>query len=122
MLTKVHHIHITIPEGMTELAREFYIDKLGLAEINKPEKLKHRVSFWVSLGEIDIHISEEDGEHREGTKAHIAYEVDNLDYLQKRLAHLGLEVKAEIIQLPGYRRIHFRDPFGNMVELIQPNS
>ncbi len=121
MLTKVHHIQITIPDGMIDLAREFYLDKLGLDEINKPDKLKHRESFWVSLGEIDIHISVEDGEHREATKAHIAYEVDNLDYLVKRLSHLGLEIEEEIIQLPGYRRIHFRDPFGNKVELIQPN-
>ena len=120
MLTKIHHIQLTVPDGQLDLAREFYIDKLGLAEINKPQKLKHRPSFWVTLGEIDIHVSEEDGEFREATKAHIAYEVDNLDYLKKRLSHLGLEVEDEIIQLPGYKRIHFRDPFGNKVEFIQP--
>ena len=120
MLTKIHHIQITIPSGTMDLAREFYIDKLGLDEINKPAKLQNRESFWVTLGEVDIHISVEDGEHREATKAHIAYEVDNLDYLIKRLEHLGLEIEEDIIQLPGYKRIHFRDPFGNKVEFIQP--
>ena len=120
MLTKIHHIQITIPDGTIELAREFYIDKLGLIEINKPDPLKTRPSFWVTLGEVDIHISVEDGNHREITKAHIAYEVDNLEYLKKRLSHLGLNIEEETIQFPGYKRIHFRDPFGNKVEFIQP--
>lgn len=120
MLTKVHHIQITIPEGMIALAREFYIDKLGLNEINKPKTMVKRKSFWVSLGEVDIHISEEASDCREQSKAHVAYEVDNIDYLLKRLKHLGIEIDEEIVQIPGYKRVHFRDPFGNKVEFIQP--
>jgi catechol 2,3-dioxygenase-like lactoylglutathione lyase family enzyme len=55
---------------------------------------------------------------RAASKAHVAYEVSDLDELRSVLRGNGLEVK-EGIPIPGYRRFEVRDPFGNRVEFLQ---
>jgi hypothetical protein len=56
--------------------------------------------------------------NRYATKAHIAYEVSNLEEWKLKIATLGIEI-IESIPLPGHDRFEFRDPFGNRVEFIQ---
>jgi len=60
----------------------------------------------------------EDGAERKFTKAHVAYEVNDLAFWQKRVTDGGIELLGGE-QLPGYKRFEFRDPFGNRIELIQ---
>ena len=60
----------------------------------------------------------EDGVNRYATKAHIAYEVSDLEEWKRKLAALGIEV-IEGIPLLDHDRFEFRDPFGNRVEFIQ---
>ena len=45
---------------------------------------------------------------------------NDLDSLQVQLERAGFEVVFDR-EIPGYRRFYTRDPFGNRVELMQPN-
>ncbi len=120
-IVRLHHAQITIPSGeeAEEQARDFYCRLLGLREIEKPESLQGRGGLWVELGEMQIHLGIEDKEVRRQTKAHLAYQVTDLDYWAARLQENGFSVETSI-PIPGYQRFEFRDPFGNRVEFIEP--
>jgi catechol 2,3-dioxygenase-like lactoylglutathione lyase family enzyme len=119
MIAAVHHVQITIPRGAEAAARAFYCDLLGLREVEKPESLKGRGGFWVQLGAIQVHIGTEDGVDRAATRAHVAYQVDDVAAWRARLAAHGIRI-LDSVPIPGYDRFEFRDPFGNRVEFIQP--
>lgn len=108
-----------MPPPDVEEARSFYCGLLGLAEIDKPQSLAARGGFWVRIGDQQLHIGVEDGVDRAATKAHVAYEVDDLDAWRRRLAAAGVEI-GQSVPIPGYDRFEFRDPFGNRVEFITP--
>ncbi len=118
MILKVQHAQITIPKGEEEKARKFYCGVLNLREIPKPESLQKRGGFWLEIGGLQIHIGTEDGFDRTKTKAHIAYEVDNLDVWREKLIENGVEI-LEGVKIPAFRRFEFRDPFGNRIEFLE---
>ncbi len=115
----LHHAQVTVPKNAVEQARAFYLGVLGLTEIEKPDILKPMGGFWVQIGAQQVHIGLQDGVNRTMLKAHIAYQVDDIDGWQKRIESSGLKVD-DSDPIPGYRRFQFRDPFGNRVEMIQP--
>ena len=117
-ILRLHHAQITIPRGAEEEARRFYCGLLDLAEIEKPAALAGRGGFWLQLGEQQLHVGAEDGADRRPTKAHLAYEVDDIDTLRSRLADGGVEV-IDAIDLPGLARFEARDPFDNRIEFVQ---
>ncbi|MEM7112919.1 MAG: VOC family protein [Chloroflexota bacterium] len=117
-ITGLNHANITIPRQAEAEARQFYCGVLGLVEIEKPPSLQANGGLWLMAGVMPIHISIEDGFDRHQTRAHLAYEVDDLAAWQNRLESVGMQVQPNI-PFPGYIRIMFRDPFGNRVELIQ---
>lgn len=57
----------------------------------------------------------------QGQKAHVAYLVADLEAWREKLTTTGCAVK-EGIQIPGYERFEFRDPFGNRVEFLEKQS
>lgn len=118
-IERVHHVQITIPRYAEEAARRFYCHVLGLAEIPKPASLQGRGGFWLEIGGQELHVGIEDSDARANTKAHVAYQVDDLDAWQTRLTEQGILTESSV-PIPGYVRCEFRDPFGNRVELIQP--
>ncbi len=120
-LLRLHHAQITIPAGAEEAARRFYCGVLGLEEIDKPAALRDRGGFWLRLAECQVHVGSEDGVDRAATKAHLAYQVDDLEAWRKRLEAIGIRA-LESVPIPGYDRFEFRDPFGNRVEMIQPRT
>jgi catechol 2,3-dioxygenase-like lactoylglutathione lyase family enzyme len=119
MIRGIHHVQITIPTGMEEAARAFYCGVLGLPEIEKPDSLKNRGGFWLGVGDRQVHVGTEDGFDRLTTKAHIAYQVDDVAAWKERLMQQGTHLGKESVPIPGYARFEFRDPFGNRVEMIQ---
>jgi catechol 2,3-dioxygenase-like lactoylglutathione lyase family enzyme len=121
MIIRLHHAQITIPVGAEETARTFYCDMLGLQEIPKPESLEGRGGFWLALGDVQIHVGVENGVDRRATKAHIAYQVENIEAWHALLLEHEIQV-LESVPIPGYDRFEFRDPFGNRVEFIQPQE
>ena len=105
--------------GHEDVARAFYCGVLGLREIDKPDSLRGRGGFWLQLGKVEIHVGTEDGVDRVATKAHLAYEVDDVAAWRERLRANGIDI-AGSIPIEGYDRFEFRDPFGNRAELIAP--
>lgn len=118
MILGIHHVQITVAPAEAAAAREFYCGVLGLPEIEKPDSLKGRGGLWVRVGDRDLHIGVEEGVERRRTKAHVAYQVDDLAAWRERLAGAGV-VALESVPIPGYDRFECRDPFGNRLEFIQ---
>jgi len=114
----LHHAQITIPRGAEAQGRQFYCDLLRLPEIEKPESLQGRGGFWLQVGLQQVHVGVEDGVNRSATKAHLAYQVDDIEIWLKRLQEKGIEV-GDSIPFSGFERFEIRDPFGNRVEFIQ---
>ncbi len=119
-IVRLHHVQITIPPGQEDAARSFYCTLLGLCEVGKPKSMAGRGGFWLELGALHIHIGVEDpGVDRSATRAHIAYQVANLEEWRSTLKAHGIAL-IEPPPLPGFARVQFRDPFGNMIEFVQP--
>ena len=117
-IRRLHHAQLTIPSGAEPEAREFYCGLLGLTEVPKPESLAGRGGFWLELGDAQVHVGTEDGVERERTKAHLAYEVDDLEAWRARLESEGLPCE-DGEPIPGWSRFELRDPFGNRLELLE---
>jgi len=120
-VTGIDHVQITVPRGAEEEARRFYVGLLGLAEIPKPASLAGRGGLWLQAGDRPLHVGVEDGLDRRATKAHVAYRVIGLDLWRERLARAGIEI-LDSVPIPGCRRCELRDPFGNRLELIEPEG
>ncbi|MHA6252676.1 VOC family protein [Oceanobacillus sp. CAU 1775] len=118
MIVGIHHAQITIPKGMEDAARDFYCGVLGLKKIEKPETLNGRGGFWLKVGELELHVGTEDSAERANTKAHVAYQVNDISYWKETLRKNNTEILTSIA-IPSYDRFEFRDPFGNRVEMIQ---
>ena len=118
MILKVLHGQVGYPKGAEEEARKFYCGVLGLKAIPKPESLRDRGGFWLELGDFQVHLSPEDGVDRSATKAHLAYQINNLEEWKCRFAREGVQVK-DGIPIPGWSRFECRDPFGNRMEFMQ---
>lgn len=118
MILGLHHAQITIPKGSEDKAREFYCQILGLPEKEKPETLNGRGGFWLQVGDREVHVGTEDGFDRLATKAHLAYQVEDITYWRKVLEQNSIQI-IEAVPIPGFDRFEFRDPFGNRVEMIQ---
>ncbi|NDJ86680.1 MAG: glyoxalase [Chloroflexi bacterium] len=115
----IHHVQITVPPGAEEVARHFYGEVLGLVEIAKPAPLAARGGFWLAVGDRQVHVGIESGVDRAATKAHIAYQVDDLAAWRERLTQAGIAI-TESVPISGFSRLECRDPFGNRIEFIQP--
>lgn len=117
MILGLHHAQITIPKDTEEKGKDFYCRVLGLKEIEKPAALQGRGGFWLQVGDRQVHIGTEDGFDRLTTKAHLAYQVEDVNYWRKILKENNIEV-LESVPIPNFDRFEFRDPFGNRVEII----
>lgn len=56
---------------------------------------------------------------RSRTKAHIAYEVEDILAIKQLLQSNHIKI-LDSVPIPGYERFEIRDPFDNRVEFIQP--
>lgn len=114
MIRRIDHVQLSYPPGGEAEARRFYGEVMGLTEVPKPEPMRARGGMWFDGG---IHLGVEPG-MKPQQKMHPALVVDDLDALLARLATAGCEWKPSD-ELPGVRRGHTRDPFGNRIELIE---
>jgi catechol 2,3-dioxygenase-like lactoylglutathione lyase family enzyme len=117
-IKRMHHVQITVNWEDVAAAHQFYSDMLGLAEVAKPAALADRGGFWIAIGDQQLHIGVEPNVDRTAIKAHIAYEVDDLQYWRNKLEEIGLNI-LESVAIPGHNRFECRDPFGNRMEFIE---
>ena len=109
-----------MPEGQEEKARRFYAGLLGIPEVGKPANLKARGGCWFQSGELRIHLGVEK-DFRPARKAHPAFLVGDLAALSAALDAAGHPVRSEE-PLAGFTRVYVDDPFGNRLELMQPEK
>ena len=114
------HVQLAMPEGGEDVARRFYGELLGLPETPKPAVLAVRGGCWFEDGDVRIHLGVE-ADFRPARKAHPAFVVDGLAALVSHLEQHNVEVMSAE-PLDGIERIHISDPFGNRIELMEPNA
>ncbi|HKT87410.1 MAG TPA: VOC family protein [Candidatus Sulfotelmatobacter sp.] len=114
--TAIDHVQLAMPPGSEEAARRFYGDLLGMREVAKPAELAKRGGCWFESGAVQIHLGVEN-DFRAAKKAHPALRCSDYDGLTGKLRSAGIEVKDDHV-IPGVRRCHIADPFGNRIELV----
>jgi catechol 2,3-dioxygenase-like lactoylglutathione lyase family enzyme len=107
-----------MPAGGEAEAERFYAGLLGLDLLAKPSVLEGRGGCWFRGEGVEIHVGVE-AEFRPARKAHPALLVHGLDALRVRLEDAGVETNDHA-QLEGFRRLYAFDPFGNRIELLEP--
>jgi catechol 2,3-dioxygenase-like lactoylglutathione lyase family enzyme len=116
-IARLDHIQIAAPEGCESAARDFYGRLLGMREIEKPESLRARGGCWFECGSQQLHIGVEK-DFRPAKKAHPAFAATNLDDLGQALIARGIKVTDDT-SIPGVRRFHTEDPWGNRLEFLE---
>jgi catechol 2,3-dioxygenase-like lactoylglutathione lyase family enzyme len=116
-VTGIDHVQVAAPAGCEAAARAFYGGLLGMEELPKPEALAARGGCWFAAGAQELHVGVEEP-FAPARKAHPGLVVDDLDALAGRLAAQGIDVSWDEA-IPGTKRFHIADPFGNRLELRQ---
>ena len=115
-LRRVAHVNLSVDD--VDLARAFYGDVLGLEPAPRPADAG-RAGCWFRLGDVELHLSEEQGADNAASKRHVAFEVADLDGARAHLEAAGVAID-DGRQLPGARRFFVRDPAGNRLEIFEP--
>jgi len=118
-VTRIEHVQLAMPAGGEDLARSFYAGVLGINETPKPAHLAKRGGCWFERGDLKIHLGVET-DFRPARKAHVALLVTDLRGLQEKLRASGYALKEDR-PLEGFHRVYVDDPFGNRIELMEPN-
>lgn len=118
MITGLDHVQVAIPVGGEPTAREYYSAVLGMEEIAKPPALAVRGGCWFTSGGAVLHLGVEEP-FAPAKKAHPAFLVTDLDALAAALGERGASITRSDGELPGIRRFHTFDPFGNRLEFQQ---
>jgi catechol 2,3-dioxygenase-like lactoylglutathione lyase family enzyme len=113
----IDHVQVAAPAGCEAEARAFYGGLLGLDELEKPEPMRARGGCWFRAGAGELHVGVEEP-FVPARKAHPGLVVDDLGALSERLGAAGIDVTPDET-IPGVRRAHVSDPFGNRLELRQ---
>lgn len=114
----LHHVQLTLPAGTEDACRDFYIDVVGMTEVQKPPELAARGGLWVRADALELHLGVED-DFRPQRKAHPGILVTDLDALVERLQRAGVTVRPDSL-FDGMRRFYADDPNGNRLEFLQP--
>jgi catechol 2,3-dioxygenase-like lactoylglutathione lyase family enzyme len=114
----IDHVQLAMPAGAEQEARAFYSGLLGIPESAKPAELAGRGGAWFEAGALKIHLGVE-ADFRPARKAHPGLLVCELAALLIRLEQAGVNVTRDTA-LSGYDRAFVSDPFGNRLELLEP--
>ena len=119
--------HVTLVVKDLEASRKFYVETLGMNEVQRPGF--PFAGSWFQAGTTQIHLILE---HEESGSAkpyvpeecsisrthHFAFEVDNAVQAAEKMQELGIEVVAGPKQRPdGPTQMYIFDPDHNLVEL-----
>jgi catechol 2,3-dioxygenase-like lactoylglutathione lyase family enzyme len=111
-------MQLAMPRGEEDRARAFFVDVLGMAEIDKPPVLAARGGAWFRAGALELHLGVED-DFRPARKGHPGILVDDLEAVAARVETTGQDVSWDA-DFPGFRRFYAHDPFGNRLEFLEP--
>jgi catechol 2,3-dioxygenase-like lactoylglutathione lyase family enzyme len=114
--TAIDHVQLAMPPGEESVARQFYGDLLGMVEVPKPAELAKRGGCWFESGLVQVHLGVEK-DFRPAQKAHPALRCRDYAACIAQLSAAGVNV-TQVDDIPGVRRCHIHDPFGNRIELV----
>ncbi len=117
---RLHHMQLAMPRAEEQAARDFFVNVLGMVEVDKPPVLAARGGAWFRAGGVELHLGVEDN-FRPARKGHPGIVVTDLDDVVHRLIGAGQDVNWDA-DFPGFRRVYAHDPFGNRLEFLQPAS
>jgi len=121
-LLRVDHVQLAIPPGAEPSCRAFFVDLLGMRELDKPPILAARGGLWLRAGDVEIHLGVEDA-FRPACKAHPGLAVVDIAALAARIDAAGHLVRwADDDEMPGRRRFFTDDPVGNRLEFLEDES
>jgi catechol 2,3-dioxygenase-like lactoylglutathione lyase family enzyme len=118
-IRQIDHVQLAMPLGREDDARAFYSGMLGITEKEKPPHLAARGGCWFERGPLKLHLGVE-ADFRPARKAHPALLVDGLEQLVSDMKRAGVPVRDDE-PLEGYHRVYVDDPFGNRIELMEPD-
>ncbi len=118
-IESVDHVQLPVPYGGLPSARAFYQGLLGLTEVHDP-LLAQPGTLRFALGWQRLDLSE--GAYTGvAPQAHLALRVQQVAAVARRLAAAGQRV--DVSPLAGSTpRLYVEDPFGNRLELIEPEA
>ncbi|PKR76717.1 glyoxalase [Halalkalibacillus sediminis] len=116
-LTKIDHVQLSAPPNSEDKARDFFINVLGMEEVEKPTALKKNGGVWFQTDGVQLHVGIEE-DFTPNKKAHPALEVLGLEALMSQLDLHRVPYQKDN-KIPGANRIYIHDPFGNRIEMIQ---
>ncbi len=120
--------HITIISAGLAATRRFYVELLGMDEVERPAF--GFPGMWFQVGTMQIHVtqeSEESGQAGWGDRSvqiiprghHFAFEVDDVEGAIEALTAEGVEIASPLQARPdGIRQVYFYDPDRHLVELF----
>jgi catechol 2,3-dioxygenase-like lactoylglutathione lyase family enzyme len=118
-ITKFSHVNVTVPAALETAAKRFYGVVLGLNEIPKPQGTRQNIGAWYQLGEIQLHLSIEDGVQNEASDRHVCYQVFDIASAKREFRTAGIDIISDPRPVPGQSRFFVRDPGGNLIEITQ---
>ena len=111
------YIHLDMPEGDEDIARQFYGSLLGLREIEKPRNPASHRGVWFRCGSMQLHLGgTSDWPARPAVPL---LPVPDLRGTVDVILQAGYAVKLDLQSGLGVARAIVVDPFGNRVELMQ---
>ena len=119
MFKGIDHVQLAAPKNCEEKARAFFQDIIGWTEIPKPLALQARGGVWFKVGRHEVHIGVQE-DFVPATKAHPAFEVDQLDTLRTHLKLSNINITDDEHRIDeGVKRFFIHDPFGNRIEFLE---
>lgn len=112
---RLHHVALNIRD--IDDARKFYVGCLGLPEVARPDF--GFPGLWLGLGEQTLHLIPSDEVAAHGQ--HFALQVEDLEAALEDLASRGIHPEGRLDVPNAGRQAFVRDPFGNLIELNEPN-
>ena len=117
---RIDHVQLAMPAGREAEAVAFYEGVLGIPQVPKPGHLAVRGGCWFERGDLKVHLGVE-RDFRPANKAHPAFIVDDVRSIASAALVAGFEVGKDE-PLDGFARVYVSDPFGNRIELLEPDT
>jgi len=124
MIEYIHIHHVSIVVRNLENAKNFYSERLGLQEIQRPPFQSKGI--WYAIGTQQLHLLEyPQGEtlrvgEIDSTDGHFAIWVKSFKATIKWLDDRGISYEARPNSLAGFTQIYILDPDHNIIEFDAP--
>lgn len=125
-IQSLDHINLRARPELLEELRGFYEAALGLVVGHRPPFGSH--GYWLYAGGSPlVHLQAVDATDARATQAattldHVAFAATGFDAVTRRLEALGVPFTTRSVPLTGARQVFLRDPAGNGVELLFPDT